>query len=330
MHLGLCQYALPTWVERHEILELVRLAARLGLNAVEFDPLRVFGRSAFGADNILKETENSSLDLEKLHPLRDEIRRLGLRVVIATGGTDRAHLRQMLGAAKVIGANVVRTVLSGVLCGEREKITGGWRAHLDKSLADFREVIGDYEHAGIALAVENHQDLTSGELVWLCEQVGSDAFGVNLDTGNPLAVGEDFFSYACRVAPFVKNIHLKDYGLLMTPTGFALFRCELGKGVLNIPGLLDLFRDRDLCVNVELAALQARPIRILDADWQAQFADRTAKGFCDLAEWARTRAISPDTDIRTAMERGASEEEIAEFELAQVETSVKFVQSLNG
>ena len=39
-------------------------------------------------------------------------------------------------------------------------------------------------------AVENHQDGASDDFLWLAEQVQfSPAFGVTLDTGNPLAVG---------------------------------------------------------------------------------------------------------------------------------------------
>jgi sugar phosphate isomerase/epimerase len=73
------------------------------------------------------------------------------------------------------------------------------------------------EETGVAIALENHQDLTSDELVALCEDVGSPQSGVNLDVANPLAVGEEPLAFARRGMPYLKNVHLKDYRLYCTP-----------------------------------------------------------------------------------------------------------------
>lgn len=327
MKLGLVQYALPTWVQRNGLWEFFRLAARLGLQAVEFDPLWLVGASAFDAGNQPRGKIPLPDCSDALLLAREELARLGLQAVVATGGTDPEHLRGMLAAARALEARVVRTVLSRVLCGERQQLAD-WRQHLEASLQNFRAVISEFEEAAVALSVENHQDLDSDDSLWLCEQIGSDFFGLTLDTGNPLAVGEDILEYARRVSFFVKDLHLKDYRVYATANGFTLFRCALGEGVVDLPALLKLFRGRNLCAGLELGAPQARPIRILDADWQRQFPRRAVEDFSRVAEWARTRAVAVSSDISTPGERGAAPEAVAAYELAQVEASARYLLGL--
>jgi sugar phosphate isomerase/epimerase len=55
----------------------------------------------------------------------------------------------------------------------------------------FREAAEIASKHGIRLAVENHIDYNSDEILWLIEQVGSEYFGINLDTANFLRVLDD-------------------------------------------------------------------------------------------------------------------------------------------
>ena len=109
-----------------------------------------------------------------------------------------------------------------------------WPGYLAEIARRLREVRALAEETGVAIALENHQDLTSDELVALCEEVGSPQIGVNLDAGNPLAVGEEPLAFARRVMPYLKNVHLKDYQLHRTPRGYRLTRCPIGVGVLDL------------------------------------------------------------------------------------------------
>ena len=53
--------------------------------------------------------------------------------------------------------------------------------------------------AGLVLAIEDHQDFGSEELVTMAEEAGENV-GVVLDTGNPFAVGEDPVAFTRRAA----------------------------------------------------------------------------------------------------------------------------------
>ena len=64
--------------------------------------------------------------------------------------------------------------------------------------------------AGLQVAIENHQDFGSDELMAFAEEAGPNV-GIALDTGNPFAVAEDPVAFAKRVAPRLTHVHLKDY-----------------------------------------------------------------------------------------------------------------------
>lgn len=95
------------------------------------------------------------------------------------------------------------------LGGDRRPLAGRWQSFLQEILAALQQATLNAERVGVNLTVENHQDLASEELLWLCESIGSQRFGITLDTGNPLATAEDPVNFARRVAPYVKNVHVR-------------------------------------------------------------------------------------------------------------------------
>ncbi len=90
------------------------------------------------------------------------------------------------------------------------------------------------------IAIENHQDLGSDELMAFAEEAGPNV-GIALDTGNPFAVAEDPVAFASRVAPRIRHVHLKDYVSQFTPEGFRLIRCAIGDGCVPLQEIADVF-----------------------------------------------------------------------------------------
>ena len=179
---------------------------------------------------------------------------------------EAKEIRGWLSAAAALGAKVVRATLSTILCGDRRNLDGGWEPFLERRAARLREVLPHAEGLGICLALENHQDATSADLLRLGEMVEhSPAYGVTLDTGNPLAVAEDPVAFTRRVAALVRHVHLKDYTLHFAPEGFRLVRCAAGDGVVDFPAILAIVSNNGhaLLPGIEIAAQQARTIPFL-------------------------------------------------------------------
>src|SRR5437773_9416964 len=85
-----------------------------------------------------------------------------------------------------LSAGTVRTVVGGAkIGGDRRPLAGRWQAFLQEILTKLQEATVVAERAEVNIAVENHQDLASEELLWLCETIDSPRFGITLDTGNP-------------------------------------------------------------------------------------------------------------------------------------------------
>jgi sugar phosphate isomerase/epimerase len=297
------------WPHPYDAYDLMDLAAAHGLGGVEFPPAWGLG----------------SLDRAELVKARDYAAAHGLFVVVDSGVVDVATLQALLPAAATLGARTVRVIVSSILCGDRRAVRNTWPAYLAEIARRLREVRALAEETGVAIALENHQDLTSDELVALCEEVGSPQIGVNLDAVNPLAVGEEPLAFARRVTPYLKNVHLKDYRLYRTPQGYRLARCPIGAGVLDVPVLLDLCAREapHATVCIELGALEARHVRLLDDEFWPGYPPRRVEEVLPVLRLREELARPTDEDWRTPWERGEQGEALASFEMSQFEQSVE-------
>ncbi len=195
------------------------LAAKLGLSSVELP----FGYI------------HTDEDEAALRNFCAEAHDFELRVTSAGLPIEVGPFIRHLNLAHIMGIKTVRCVLSGVLCGDRRPIGGleGWQRHLDEMIRRFRAIAPTAESLGIRIGVENHQDATSQDLLYLCESVNSPSVGITLDTGNALAVAEDPVAFARAVLPHLVHVHLKDYRMMVTPEGYRLFHCAIGAGVVD-------------------------------------------------------------------------------------------------
>lgn len=73
-----------------------------------------------------------------------------------------------------------------------------------------REACAAARVQGLVLALENHADLSAGELEDLLERVGDERLRLCFDTANALRVGDDPAAAAKRLAPAIEVLHVKD------------------------------------------------------------------------------------------------------------------------
>jgi len=241
-------------------------------------------------------------------------------------GTSR--IMTALDTADRLGAKTVRIVLSSILCGDRRPVGGlkGWQKLLDRAVRMLTLLAREAGMRGVRLAIENHQDATADELVWLCEMVANPSMGITLDCGNPLAVGEDILPYARRVLHHVVNVHLKDYTVHAVDDGYVLARCALGDGMVPFPELLELFSGREVSLQLELAALEGRRIRTLVPDYWHDLGRADVPGPTHPVMQLQARSTTT-VDFRTPWERG-DDAELPRYEMAQVERSAAYLRSL--
>lgn len=258
--------------------------------------------------------------------------RHGMFVNLATGGYDAAKLTGMVELASRLGATLVRTVVGGAKYGgDRRPLAGRWQAFLAEILDGFRPAVAAAEQAGVVLAVENHQDLASEDLLWLCEQLGTGHFGITFDMANPLATAEEPIDFTNRVAPYVRNAHLKDYWIYLSDVGYRLVRCPLGSGVIDFQAMLRILdkHNPDLTLSVEVGALEARHVRVYAEDFWPDYPRRSAAQLAGTLGFVHARA-RVGGDWRTPAEREEPVEAIVAYEEEQLAESLANLQAIRA
>jgi len=249
-------------------------------------------------------------------------------------------LDEAIRATRTIGARTIRIHLTPVLEGARAKQGPRWQqliAHARETLNRESRRAAD---AGLQIAIENHQDFGSDELMAFAEEAGPNV-GIALDTGNAFAVAEDPVAFAMRVAPRIKHVHLKDYVSQFTPEGFRLIRCAIGDGCVPLQEIADVFEDSAiplssvfrredtlLTASIEVGALDARHVRVFAPDWWAGYPTRPVGELRIALDRLKTKRLDDNAEYRTPWELNQSTSAIVDYELEQLRKSVANLKAL--
>jgi 3-oxoisoapionate decarboxylase len=303
----------PTFPQPIRAPGLIALAIEHGLSSIEIPLI-----------GMLPDLSNNSVD-----QLRESLAAAGLGLVVDTGIVDVATLREQMPAIARAGAKVFRATLSSILEGARAALPGGWDAYLAemrRRIIELRPLLEEYD---LILALENHQDATSDDLIALC-QAGGERVGITFDVVNPLAVGEEPFAFARKVGSLIRNVHIKDYQIYPTESGFRLVRAAIGQGVIDWAAMLELLREvtPSATYHIELAALYGRHVRLLEDDWWNGYPPRDARELIPALRFAARHARPADEPWQTPWERDAPDQEVELYERGQFEYSVTHLRSI--
>ena len=152
-------------------------------------------------------------------------------------------LKRHLPQTRKLGSTRMRIVAASMNYAKspREELIG-------KVIPLLAEATNAAEEEGVVLALENHIDFTSREIVRIIEAVGSPSLRVNFDTGNCLRLFEDPVDAAIRLAPYTISTHTKDIATRRkggSPSdNFTWWpACVAGEGVIDMPGVVKALHD---------------------------------------------------------------------------------------
>jgi len=292
-------------------LDLVALAARHGLTSVEF-PLSII-------------PDHTEAGMERFGEL---LRSHGMTYSLDLPVLDVAQAREQLPLAKRAGAKVVRCMVSGFLEGARAVHVPDWDAHITAMMDKLFAVRPLLDELDMLLAIENHQDVTSDDLIALCD-AGGPRVGVTLDVVNPLAVAEEPYDFARKVGPRIMNIHIKDYTIHPTPSGYNLVRASIGEGCMDWRALLTLVREvaPDALWHVELAAINARHIRLYEDQWWRGYPPRDVRDVLPLLRFVAQHVHSADEPWQTPWELEADAAACEGYERDQFDRTVRYLKT---
>lgn len=181
--------------------------------------------------------------------------------------------------AKHAGCAVVRTVM-----------LSGRRYETFKSLAEFRKFAESSNHSldlaapivarqGIQLAVENHKDWRTDELIAILKRVGNDHVGLCLDTGNSIALLEDPMDVVEALAPWAFTTHFKDMAVEEYDDGFLLAEVPFGRGIVDLRRVIEVVRKYRPGIRLNIEMITRDPLKVpcLREPFWATFPDLPAR-----------------------------------------------------
>jgi sugar phosphate isomerase/epimerase len=158
------------------------------------------------------------------------------------GPQEQERFDEELRTARACGADVVRMVMLG---GRRYEVFRRAEEYQDfarratTALGKAEPIAAKHR---VRLAVENHKDFRSQELIDVIKQISSEWVGICLDTGNNLALLEEPHETVSALAPYTFTVHLKDIGVEEIEQGFLMTEVPLGDGCLDLVAMVRTIR----------------------------------------------------------------------------------------
>jgi len=211
------------------------------------------------ADALRARAAGASMALEGIvAPPRDE----------ADLGRFEAEIR----TAARAGAAIVRTVTSPGRRYEAFDTAAAFRRFADHAFHALSLAAPILVRHGVRLAVENHKDWRSDELLALLDRLGCDHVGVCLDTGNSMALLEDPMATVEALAPRAITTHFKDMAVEESAQGFRLAEVPLGLGVIDLPRIVGILRAARPAIRFNIEMITRDPLEVpclADRYWAA-------------------------------------------------------------
>lgn len=178
---------------------------------------------------------------QELTQLREFSRSVGVQLELGTRGIAPEHLERFLLIAQTLEVTLVRSML----------YSGDDRPTPQQAVDRLLAAMPAYEVAGVRLALETYEQVHSSVLVEIITAVDSPALGVCADPANCVANLELPAEVIARVAPWVTNLHVKDFAFSREEgwVGFSLTGAALGEGLLDYAAIIAALAPEDRGIN---------------------------------------------------------------------------------
>ncbi|MFZ5831704.1 MAG: sugar phosphate isomerase/epimerase family protein [Planctomycetota bacterium] len=209
---------------------------------VPADPLTAIGLLEKARElgvHVVQICDNLPLDAmsaTELDELRHAAAECKITVELGTRGIAAEHLRRQIELCRMFRSPILRVVVD----------TATHHPSPDEVVELLRPMVPELESAGVCLAIENHDRFTARAFSEIVSRLDSRCVGICLDTANSFGALEGPETIVTSLAPWVVNLHLKEFAIHRMPhmLGFVIEGRPAGQGRLDIPWLLAKLRDQ--------------------------------------------------------------------------------------
>ena len=196
------------------------------------EPLSIAGMidraSQLGCEvfQICDDPRIEELDGPGLRELRERAELLGLELELGTRTIGREHLARYLDIAAALGASTLRSMI------QAQEVASGAEA----AVTELRATLPRLESAGVTLALETYEQVSTAALLEVITQLDSPLVGVCLDPANCVSALEHPKQVVESCASRTVNLHVKDFAFTRREgwVGFTYSGAPLGEGLLDL------------------------------------------------------------------------------------------------
>jgi sugar phosphate isomerase/epimerase len=208
--------------------------------------------------------------------------------------TQVDRFRSELSTASECGAKVVRAVMLGGRRYETFASADAFQQFAENAIQSLNLVAKVMEPITrhVCLAIENHKDFRSEELVAMLKKLDTDKIGVCVDTGNNIALLEDPMETVEMLAPWAFSTHLKDMAVQEYEDGFLLSEVPFGEGFLDLPRMVRVLQSArpDIRFNIEMITRDPLKIPCLTDKYWATFENLSGRHLASTLRMVRAQA----------------------------------------
>ncbi len=178
---------------------------------------------------------------KELESAAEHAKQLGLSIELGTKGIEPWRLSKFLGFAKIFDAKLIRSMT----------YSSESKSSKQEAIETLKTQIKDFEQAGVVLALETYEQISTQDLVEIVASVDSPNLGICLDPANVVANLENPRQCVEMTAKYVKNVHAKDFAFARQEgwVGFTYGGAEMGTGLHDYSHLLAKAEPRSKGVN---------------------------------------------------------------------------------
>lgn len=162
------------------------------------------------------------------------------------GGKNKAAVKEIMQhfeTCKILGADVMRIVGSSLYLRNEPHLP-----QIRDIVKLLKEPVKAAENLGIKLAIENHFDFTTEEMLLIVNSINSKCFGITFDSGNCLRNGDEPVQSVKLLGDYIFATHLKDVAPIYggDPKEWYYYACTpIGQGIIDIPSLIKVLDEKN-------------------------------------------------------------------------------------
>ena len=238
-------FQLP-WPRQMSIWQLMDYMVEIGLEGLHLDDKAFDSMDHYHFDRVRNYAQDKNLYLEYNFALLSK----------KYDSSVQHEIEEGIGIAAAIGADVAKIGMNLT----RPHPVAASKFH-PEVMSQLENVVGKLtdasslaENSGVRLAIENHTDAFSEEVIWVLDQVDHPFIGACIDTVNGLHVTENPITAVANLAPRAFTNHFRDNKILIKPYGFKLTGAALGEGDLDMQRAYELIKQNPNVnrLNIEL------------------------------------------------------------------------------